>query len=163
MAYSKNSAYQGTFKPRNAHKYKGNHKNVIYRSTWERLFMKYCDRSTSIIEWSSEEVVVPYVSPLDNTIHRYFPDFWLKAKKPDGDLQEYIIEIKPYKYSVEPILKLTEKRRKPTKTYLHELEKYQVNKAKWEAADRYCKRKDQVFLVITEKDIFGKSKAVNAK
>ena len=38
--------------------------------------MVYCDNNESVIEWGSEEVVIPYKSPWDGRIHRYFPDFF---------------------------------------------------------------------------------------
>ena len=61
-------AYKGRYSPVNKEKYQGNPTNVIYRSLWERKFMKWCDLSESVIKWGSEETVVPYVSPLDNKI-----------------------------------------------------------------------------------------------
>ena len=120
--------------------------------------MKYCDTSASVIQWSSEEKIIPYVSPVDKKVHRYYPDFWVKVKKPDGDIQELMIEIKPERYTKEPKVALTAKRKKPSKTYLREMETYAVNQAKWESAERFCKKNNMKFLVMTENDIFGKGK-----
>ena len=57
--------------------------------------MVYCDQSDNVIEWGSEEVIIPYVSPLDGRMHRYFPDFYIKVKESTGRIKKMIIEIKP--------------------------------------------------------------------
>ena len=74
-------SYKGRYTPQNPKKYRGDYKNIIYRSLWERKFMVYCDQSNNIIEWGSEEVIIPYISPLDGRVHRYFPDFYIKVKQ----------------------------------------------------------------------------------
>ena len=88
-------AYKGKFKPKHRDKYKGNPTNIIYRSLWERRFMVYCDSNDSVVKWSSEEIVIPYRSPFDRKIHKYYPDFWVKIKKHDGTIETSIIEVKP--------------------------------------------------------------------
>ena len=88
-------AYKGKFKPKNRTKYKGDPDKIIYRSLWELRFMRYLDSTPSILKWSSEEVVVPYRSPIDGRRHRYFPDFWIRVKTSDGSVKESLIEIKP--------------------------------------------------------------------
>ena len=95
-------AYKGQYKPTNPSKYRGNVHNVIYRSLWERKFMVYCDRTVSVIEWGSEEIVVPYKSPWDGRIHRYFPDFYCKIKQHDGTIKKLVIEVKPKKQTKPP-------------------------------------------------------------
>ena len=54
-------SYSGRYIPKNPKKYKGDHSKVIYRSLWERRFMVYCDSSDFIIEWGSEEIIIPYL------------------------------------------------------------------------------------------------------
>ena len=88
-------AYKGKFHPHNIKKYRGNYKGIIYRSLWELRFMRYCDSTSSILEWASEELIIPYRSPIDGKKHRYFPDFWLKVKTAEGEIKESVIEIKP--------------------------------------------------------------------
>ena len=58
-------SYSGKFKPKNYKKYKGDPTKIFYRSLWERRFMVYCDNNDKIIEWGSEELIIPYRSPLD--------------------------------------------------------------------------------------------------
>ena len=58
-------AYQGKFRPRNPSKYAGDPTNIIYRSHWELKLMSYLDKHTHVMKWSSEEVVIPYKSPID--------------------------------------------------------------------------------------------------
>ena len=42
--------------------------------------MVYCDNNPNILEWGSEEIIIPYKSPLDKKVHRYFPDFFIKYR-----------------------------------------------------------------------------------
>lgn len=138
-------AYKGKFQPSNIEKYRGDHRNVIYRSLWERKFMVYCDRNANILEWGSEEIVIPYRSPLDGRIHRYFPDFYIKVKENNGNIQKYIIEVKPKKQCIEP-----KKQKERTKTYLREVTEYAKNQAKWKAAKEYCEDRRLQFKILTE-------------
>ena len=89
--------HSGKFRPKNISKYKGNSTEIFYRSGWELRFMSYLDKTPSVLKWSSEEIVVPYKSPIDKRIHRYFPDFWIKIKKENGLTECVLIEVKPKK------------------------------------------------------------------
>ena len=82
------SYYQGKFKPTNPKKYRGNPTNIIFRSGWELKFMKFCDTNKDILEWGSEEVIIPYKSPLDGRYHRYFPDFSVKIRTKDKKIEK---------------------------------------------------------------------------
>ena len=89
--------YQGRYTVSFPKKYKGDPNNVIYRSSWEYKFMKWCDLTPSIQEWGSEEIIIPYISPVDGKKHRYFPDFYVKINN-----QKYLVEVKPLKQTKEP-------------------------------------------------------------
>ena len=141
-------SYKGKFRPKNHKKYKGDYREVVYRSSWELKFMQYCDTNKSIVKWSSEEIVIPYRSPVDNRIHRYFPDFYVKYKDVKGNYQEKVIEIKPAKQVKEPKI---QKRR--TKKYVTEVFTYATNRAKWEAAEDFCKDRRWQFQILTEKEL----------
>ena len=141
-------AYKGKFRQHNIKKYRGNHKGIIYRSLWELRFMRYCDNTPSILEWASEELIIPYRSPVDGKKHRYFPDFWLKVKTAEGEIKESVIEIKP-KIQTKP----PKKRSKVTRKYLREVKTWGINEAKWKAAEAFCKDRDWSFKIITEKDL----------
>ena len=142
-------AYKGRYNPKNPRKYKGDPRNIIYRSLWERKFMVYCDNNASIIEWGSEEIIIPYLSPWDGRIHRYFPDFYIKVKQRDGSLKKFIIEVKPKKQCKPP-----QKPKKLTKTYIKEVKTYGVNSAKWEAARNFAENRGWKFQILTEKELF---------
>ena len=105
MGVSKKSIYS----PSNPQKYKGNANNIICRSNWERRFCKWCDLTENILEWGSEEFFIPYVSPVDRRVHRYFPDFIIKVKESTGQVKTYVIEVKPKKQTIEPKVKKTSK------------------------------------------------------
>jgi hypothetical protein len=145
-------SYKGKFKPQNYQKYKGDPTKIIYRSLLERRFMVYCDTNASILEWSSEEVVVPYISPVDNRYHRYFVDFWMRYRDIDGNLKSVLIEIKPAIQTQPPKRKDTPTGR-PTRRFLNEVKTWGVNQAKWEAATEYAKDRNWEFRIITDKDL----------
>jgi hypothetical protein len=140
-------SYKGWFRPKNPSKYKGNATNIIYRSNWELRVMKWLDGNPAIIWWASEELPIPYVSPVDNKVHRYFPDFIVRTKRKDGSEQTSILEVKPHKQTMMP----TQKRK--TQRYLAEVATYAVNQAKWKAADLFCKEHGWQFQLITEKEL----------
>ena len=136
------------FKPKKPKKYKGDITNIICRSSWERRFCKYCDLNENIVEWGSEEFWIPYLSPVDKRIHRYFPDFIIKVKESTGKLKTYVIEVKPLKQTKSP-----KKRKRVTKSYLFECKTYAVNQAKWKSADEWGKDRKIEFKIITEKEL----------
>ena len=141
-------AYKGKYSPSYPRKYKGDPTNIVYRSLWERKFMVYCDLNENILEWGSEEIVLPYRSPVDGRVHRYFPDFYIKVKESTGRIKKMIIEIKPKRQCSPP-----SKPKKQTKGYLREAFEYAKNQAKWEAASEWCKDRGYIFKVFTEKEL----------
>ena len=144
---------QGYFKPVNPQKYRGDPTNITYRSGWEKLVMISLDNNPSILEWSSEEIVIPYTSPLDGRTHRYFPDFYVLAKTKDGGIQHQIIEVKHKKETMEP-----KKKKKITESYVYEVTTWGKNQAKWKAAEEYCRKKGWTFRILTEEHLGLKAK-----
>jgi hypothetical protein len=140
--------YKGLFRPQNPNKYRGDYSNIIYRSRWELYFMSYLDKHPDILEWNSEEIVVPYRSPIDGRVHRYYPDFWVKSKDREGKKSVSVIEIKPYNQTKEPVPK-----KKLTKSYLYEVKTWGVNTAKWKAAESFCKDRGWTFMIMTENEL----------
>ena len=130
-------------------KYKGDPSNIICRSSLERKFCHWCDHSPSIISWASEEFCVPYVSPVDGKVHRYFPDYLIKIKENSGNVKTYVIEVKPKKQTLPP-----KQRSRVTKSYLHECRTYAVNQAKWNAVKEWCADRLLEFKIITEEELF---------
>ena len=141
-------AYRGKYYPSFPRKYKGDPTNIIYRSLWERKFMVYCDKNTSILEWGSEEIALPYISPHDSRVHRYFPDFYIKVQENTGKIKRYLIEVKPLKQTTKP-----KKPKRQTKGYIREAFEYARNQAKWKAAKEYCADRMWEFKEITEKEL----------
>ena len=139
---------KGKFIPKNTAKYRGDYRNIIYRSSWELKFMKYCDMNQNILEWGSEEFWIPYISPKDNRVHRYFPDFIIKVKEQTGQIKTYVIEVKPQKQTLPP-----KKKSRVTKSYIYECQTYAVNQAKWKAAQEFCADRRIEFKLITENEL----------
>jgi len=145
MTYGK--SYKGFFNPKNPKKYNGDSTNIIYRSTWELRVMKWLDNHPNVIWWNSEELIIRYRSPVDNKMHRYFPDFIAKMKQKDGSVMTYVIEVKPEAQTKMPVQK------KKTKRFLQEAATYAINQEKWRAADIFCQEHGWKFLILTEKDL----------
>ena len=137
--------YKGKYNPVYPHKYQGNITNITYRSMWERRFMKYCDLNVNVLLWSSEELVIPYLSPVDRKMHRYYPDFLIKVKKQDGTKQTMVIEVKPKRETKAP-----KKKSRITPRYLNEMKTWSINEAKWKYANEFCKDKNWEFKILTE-------------
>jgi len=141
-------AYSGRFSPKNPNKYLGDPMNIFWRSLWERRVMVHLDENPNVIEWSNEEIVIPYLSPIDNRYHRYFPDFFARTRNRVGLLEATIIEVKPKSQSVPP-----KPQKRITRQYIREVATYGVNEAKWKAATEYCKDRGWKFIVVTEDDL----------
>ena len=142
-------AYKGKYIPINRKKYVGNSSQVIYRSLWERKLMVYCDRNEKVIEWGSEEVIVPYRSPWDGKMHRYFPDFYMKVKQGNGTHKKFIIEVKHKAQCKEPI----KSPKRKTKRWYKEVQTWGINQAKWKSAIDYCENRGMEFKILTEDNL----------
>lgn len=135
------------YRPLNEGKYLGDVRNIVARSSWERIFMIWCDKNPAVKKWSSETVIIPYISPLDGKPHRYFVDFYVEfMNTKTGKIQKRIIEIKPRIQRMEP-------RNKQSASYKKAVETYVVNQAKWEAADAWAKANGMDFCVLDEYDL----------
>lgn len=132
------------FVPKNPEKYIGDPNNIICRSSWERRFAKWADLHPDVQKWFSEEMVVPYISPIDKKQHRYFPDFGMVL----SNGKRYVIEVKPYYQCFPP-----EKKNKRVNTYINEQVTYETNQAKWKAARALFHKQGIEFIIITEKDL----------
>ena len=142
-------AYKGKFQPRNPQKYLGDPTNIVYRSSWELKFMGWLDDHPGVLQWGSEELIIPYRSPIDNRIHRYFPDFIIKKKTQDGKIDTVIVEIKPSAQTKPPTVQTG----KPNKRYINEVATWGINSSKWNAATNYCKDRGWKFEIITEREL----------
>jgi hypothetical protein len=136
---------QGTYIPKNPQKYAGDVSKIYYRSSWEKLFMCWCDFTDAVVKWSSEEIVIPYLFTVDNKMHRYFPDFHIEIEK-NGIIEKFLIEIKPSK---DMQIKATKNQKRLVENAIT----VEQNRCKWEAAQKFCKENGLIFKVLTEKDL----------
>lgn len=145
-------AYKGRYSPKNPSKYKGDPTKIIYRSLWERKFMVYCDTNSNIVQWASEEVMIPYIDPTTGKRRTYYPDFWVKYIDKDSKMQIRLIEVKPKKQLREP--DPSKKYNTPTgrlsTRYVREVKTYAVNQAKFQAASEFAKDHKWTFQILTE-------------
>ena len=140
-------SYKGYFTPKNPQKYKGDPGNIIWRSTWEQRVMKWLDESDNVIWWSSEELPVKYYNPIDNKIHRYFPDFIVRIRNKQNLTKTYMIEVKPEYQTKQPV------RKRKTQRFINESATYIINQSKWKAATEFCKDNGWEFMILTEHDL----------
>lgn len=136
---------KGLFKPRNVEKYVGDPTKIRIMSSWELRVFQWLDQNPAVIRWSSEPMSIPYLSPIDKKIHRYYPDIYAEIKQADGTIARHLIEIKPEK---EAVLK---PRAKP-----YDKLAVMVNHAKWNSARQVCERNGIKFSVLTERQLFKK-------
>ena len=141
-------AYKSRYKPKNKSKYMGNPNNIICRSLWERRVCKYLDNNINVVKWGSEEISIPYYSPVDKKMHKYFPDFIIEKKNKEETIETLIIEVKPLKQTKPP-----KKPKRKTKNYIKECFTYEINQSKWKSAEEMCNKKGWKFIILTEKDI----------
>lgn len=139
---------QGIFTPMNREKYKGRD-YPRYLSSWELKFFRFCDSESSVLEWSSESIIIPYLNPVDNRVHNYITDAVIKMKTRDG-VKKFLVEVKPHKQTIKPLDKVSKKTGKPLKSSLYEKLTFIKNTAKWDAAKKWCKKHDMEFTIITE-------------
>ena len=142
---------QGKFTPTHPEKYVGDVNNIRYRSSWEKKAFIWLDTTENILKWASEEVIIRYVSPVDNKVHRYFTDIAMQYRTTDGTIKNALIEIKPEAQTMMP-----KKPTRQTKRYIEEVKTYAVNQAKWKAAELWAKEKGFEFTILTERHLFGK-------
>lgn len=140
--------YKGTYSPQNPHKYRGDINKIVYRSSWERRFMYWCDTNPDVLQWASEEIVIPYLCATDKRKHRYFVDFWLEkvVNRETGEKEKWIVEVKPSKQTQPP----KKVGKKTEKTYLYECQQYLKNQSKWEAAKEWARKNNHRFVLVTE-------------
>jgi hypothetical protein len=141
--------HQGFYRVVNKDKYRGKTNQIVYRSGLELKYFKHFDLNPNILEWASEEVIVPYRSPKDGRMHRYFVDIYIKILTRDGSTKEYLVEIKPETFTKKP----TKKKNQRRKTYENNALTWIINEAKWKAAKSYCVERDWEFLILTERDL----------
>lgn len=137
---------QGLFKPKNKTKYIGK-EDPVYRSGWELKFFRWADDNPNVVEWASEAVIIPYVSPIDGRVHRYYTDGVVAIKENDS-IKKYIIEIKPSSQTLPPV-----KGRKRQSTMVYETARFAQNQAKWDACRKWCEKHGFSFLILTEKEL----------
>jgi hypothetical protein len=139
---------QGIFTPKNQDKFIG--ARATYRSGLELKFFRFCDENPNVIKWGSENVIVPYKSPLDQRLHRYYVDNYIAIRE-GKKITKYLVEIKPSKQTKPPQTKYRNKRH-----LIYEQKQYVTNQAKWEAAKEYCKKRGYTFIILTEKELIFK-------
>lgn len=161
---------QGYYKVQNLQKYMGNPALVIFRSSWEHTFCRWCDFSPSIIRWSSEPIRVPYydrVSKLDelrrqgldpnnpkNWVIKYYnTDYWIEVAQGDGTTKKMFVEIKPANKLKKPIPPGENAPLREVRRFNLLAKEYLINEAKFAALKAWAERSGAQFWVFTEETL----------
>ena len=151
----KSGFIQGYYKLDNPDKYIGDPTKIIYRSSWEYRFCKYCDNTADVLKWSSEPVGIPYLHPLDNKLHTYYVDYYMRLKKA-SNYEDIFAEVKPKASLIKPVLEGQKITTKKLKNHNYALKTWLINRAKFSAAKLYAEQKGSRFILVTEDFLFGK-------
>lgn len=137
------SGNSGFFTPKNINKLIPKRYPIKYKSSWELYFMNFLDKNSSIINWGYEIVKIPYYHPFKKKTSYYYPDFFIKYQDRNGKIHHELIEIKPS----------TEFIKESAKTRTQKLSCI-LNEYKWNEAKKWCEKRNIIFRIISEKDIF---------
>lgn len=162
--------HQGVYVPKHPEKVIGG--EIIYRSSWELAFARWCDDNPAVIEWGSEPCSVEYrnpagvnfdtckrlrldpMNPVNWPLNNYYPDFYVCLRNDDDvdgtDVKRLIIEIKPKAQTERPIAPASNAKLQEQKRYVNAVKTYLQNRKKWEAAIAWCNAKNYEFKVYTE-------------
>jgi hypothetical protein len=152
---AKSGFRQGYYKLNNPDKYIGDPTKIIYRSSWEYRFCKYCDDGENVLKWSSEPIAIKYTSPIDGKDHDYYIDFYARIKKGDEE-EDYLVEVKPEASLEKPIMENGSQTIKRLKNYNYALQTWITNRAKFQAAKKHAEMNGYKFVIVTEKFLFDK-------
>lgn len=150
---NKSRTKHGLYKVKNIDKYLGNVNHVEFKSSWEYKFCVYCDLTPEILKWGCEILVIPYVDRFSKS-RRYIPDFYMECRslKHSDILNKFLVEVKPDKETREPVIPKTISPSK-LKNLEWELNTWHTNKHKWVYAIEWCKSRDIIFRLVTEKQL----------
>lgn len=137
---------QGEYKLINPQKYIGT-KAPIYKSAWERSFMALCDKHPNVVQWAYESIQIPYRNPLKLTQSIYIPDFLIVYEDKNGRQHAELVEVKPISQTLSERAKTRNDRLAVA-----------LNHEKWKAAEKWCKRFGIKFRIMTEEQLYGKTK-----
>jgi hypothetical protein len=139
---------QGQYNPKNPHKYVGDLSKIYYRSSWELKFLRHCDMSNDVVRYSSEAVMIPYTSPIDKRVHRYYVDFYVEIGRPDGVVSKWLLEVKPEKHTKLPKRPIKESV-KSLENYVKQVKRVLTNQAKFKAAKNFARQTGTKFGVVS--------------
>ena len=159
--------YQGYYKVQYPEKYVGDVNLVIYRSSWELSFCRWCDFSPSIIHWSSEPMKVKYYDkvsklaecqkyglnpndPRNWEVKNYNLDFWLQIKKDENTIEKWFIEIKPSGELKKPIPPDQNAPLKVQRKFVNEAKRYLINEEKFKSLNAWAEKSGGKFYIFTE-------------
>lgn len=138
---------QGYYTCKNPDKYVGDLSKIVYRSSWEFKFLRWCDNTPAVKKFSSEPFSIPYLDPVDKRVHNYFIDYWMELEKEDGTLQRWIVEVKPARHVAMPDPPKNQTA-KSLANHISQVKRVMKNIAKFQAARNYAKQQKMKFAVL---------------
>jgi hypothetical protein len=118
--------------------------------------MKFCDDNDKVLKWNFESIGIPYWNPIKKKVSTYWVDTWVRIDNGNNKTEDWILEIKPLKYTKPP-----EEPKRLTESALNQYalhaKTYIINRAKFEAAKDFAHSKKMNFGIITENFLFKKT------
>jgi len=145
---------KGAYILQNAEKYSGV-TPILYRSSWEFAFCRFCDLNEKVVKWSCESLEIPYQISHNGQVetHRYYPDFYVEMTTNEPDVYErLVIEIKPKHETEFPKPGKTQTLKK-LENYQYALMTYKKNLHKWTFTKDWCERRGLKYVIVTEDDL----------
>jgi len=146
---------KGSYILQNSEKYIGV-TPILYRSSWEFAFCRFCDLNKNVVKWSCESLEIPYQITNSNhqiETHRYYPDFYVEMVTGEQDRYDrLVIEIKP-KHETEYPKPQKKQSLKMLENYEYALMTYKKNLHKWAFTKDWCERRGLKYVIITEEDL----------
>lgn len=138
---------QGYYSCKNPDKYVGDISKIVFRSSWEFKFLRWCDNTPSVIKFSSEPMSIPYMDPIDKRVHQYYIDFWVEMKEKDGHVGRWLIEIKPERNIIIPP-EPKNQTASALSNHISQVKRVMKNIAKFQAARNFAKIQNMKFAVL---------------
>lgn len=138
---------QGYYTPMNPSRYIGE-VPIIYRSSWEKKMMIFCDTNENVIKWSSEPIAINYFNVLDSKFHKYYPDYYIKLKR-GNEIVNYLVEVKPKSQLTKP-QPPKKNTKKALESYEWAVKTYVTNVCKIDALKKFAAENNYKVMLITE-------------
>ena len=127
----------------------------VYRSSYEWLFMKWCETADDVVSWGSEPFSIRYVDPTQSK--QKYRNYWIDFTARLQNNAKWWIEVKPWKQveEVNRFKRIYESLRTSTQkiAFAKEHKTAAMNYSKWVHAKEAARQQNAEFKIVTEKTL----------